>query len=66
MTIGEKACLIELLMKGLSDDITSASISNFNSYYVPRHCTKTAVHNRIVQLRYELSDLDKMIGGISK
>lgn len=66
MTIGEKAYLIELLMKGLSEDVTNASISNFNSDFVPRYCTKTAIHNRIVQLRYELSDLDKMIGGISK
>lgn len=66
MTIGEKACLVEMLTKGLSDDITSASISNFNSYFVPRHCTKTAIHNRIVQLRYELLQLDKMIGEMNK
>lgn len=66
MTIGEKSYMIQLLAKGLAADVTEGNISKFNSYFVPRHCTKTALHNRIVQLRYELLQLDKMIGEMSR
>ena len=53
--------LVELGIKSLADNIDYALVHDFKN--VPRrNLTKTALHNQIVQLRYQLRDLDILIG----
>lgn len=60
-TLDNQKQLVELGIKSLSDNIDYALVHNFKN--VPRrNLTKTALHNQIVQLRYQLRDLDILIG----
>lgn len=60
-TLDNQKQLVELGIKSLVDNIDYALVHNFKN--VPRrNLTKTALHNQIVQLRYQLRDLDILIG----
>lgn len=59
-TLDNQKQLVELGIKSLVDNIDYALVHNFKN--VPRrNLTKTALHNQIVQLRYQLRDLDILI-----
>lgn len=59
-TLDNQKQLVELGIKSLVDNINYALVHNFKN--VPRrNLTKTALHNQIVQLRYQLRDLDILI-----
>ena len=60
-TLDNQKQLVELGIKSLSDNIDYALVHGFKN--LPRrNLTKTALHNQIVQLRYQLRDLDILIG----
>lgn len=59
-TLDNQKQLVELGIKSLAENIDYALVHNFKN--VPRrNLTKTALHNQIVQLRYQLRDLDILI-----
>lgn len=59
-TLDNQKQLVKLGIKSLTDNIDYALVHDFKN--VPRrNLTKTALHNQIVQLRYQLKDLDSLI-----
>ena len=59
-TLDNQKKLVELGIKSLVDNIDYALMHDFKN--VPRrNLTKTALHNQIIQLRYQLKDLDRLI-----
>lgn len=59
-TLDNQKQLVKLGIKSLADNIDYALVHDFRN--VPRrNLTKTALHNQIVQLRYQLKDLDELI-----
>lgn len=63
MKIEEKILKIQLITDGLIEDVCGGLDNNFGYYQVKSNLnqTKTALHNRIVQLRREFRELDIMI-----
>lgn len=51
--------LVELEAKNLSNNIANGLVYNFSE--CPRNCTRTALQNQIVVLRYHLGELKKLI-----
>lgn len=59
-TLDNQKQLVKLGIKSLADNIDYALVHDFRN--VPRrNLTKTALHNQIIQLRYQLKDLDELI-----
>lgn len=59
-TLDNQKELVKLGIKSLIDNIDCALMHDFKN--VPRrNLTKTALHNQIIQLRYQLKDLDELI-----
>lgn len=63
MKIEEKVLKIQLITDDLLEDVYGALDNNFgyHQFHSNLNQTKTALHNRIVQLRRELRELDVMI-----